>query len=88
MNYRFKRNIDFIVDSDYNKIKYELITKEALDSVKSDNLEPINDAVDIDPIFTPEGSKYISMKNHKLVIPQIAVKRDNGMIFVTIIILS
>jgi hypothetical protein len=67
-----------ILDLDYHKIKHSMVIKNVPESIITDNTEDFNDVLDIDPIFTPEQSKFIQMKSNKFPLPQPIVKKDSS----------
>ena len=68
------RNLCYIVEEDGDRIKYEMIIQDALNTYKNAKIEYINDAIDIDPVFTPETSEFMKLKEQKTIVPQLNFK--------------
>ena len=71
---RFMRNLCYIVEEDGDRIKYEMIIQDALNTYKNAKIEYINDAIDIDPVFTPETSEFMKLKEQRTIVPQLNFK--------------
>lgn len=78
---RFKRNVNFIIDIESDKIRYDMIIGEAIKAwvkgTENEKEEDTNDWIDIDSIFTSNRSTYLQIKDNKISVPQIQIKKEN-----------